>query len=114
MCRLRRGTARGDSTDSPPASSLPDRSGIPEPPRARVAAHVRPTPPQRVRGAGRRVETYRYGGPPAVTYPPPGYPRPGAGDPRYYGAPDSVLRPPGEVDASRRQAIAGLPPEEQP
>src|SRR6266705_1041678 len=31
-----------------------------------------------------------------------------------YGPPDGVLRPPVEIDPAQRQAIAALPPEEQP
>jgi lipoprotein-anchoring transpeptidase ErfK/SrfK len=38
---------------------------------------------------------------------------PAAADPRY-AAPDGVPRPPIEIDPTQRQAIAALPPEEQP
>ena len=58
-----------------------------------------------------------YGPAPSAGYPPgPGPAQAGsapATDPRY-GPPDAMLRPPGEIDPVRRQAIAALPPEEQP
>ncbi|TMJ53738.1 MAG: L,D-transpeptidase [Alphaproteobacteria bacterium] len=54
---------------------------------------------------------------PSAAYPPGPAPAPSgppaAGDARY-GAPDGVLRPPVEIDPAQRQAIAALPPEEQP
>jgi lipoprotein-anchoring transpeptidase ErfK/SrfK len=67
----------------------------------------------------------RYGAAPSAAYPPApsaAYPPgpapapsgpPATGDARY-GAPDGVLRPPVEIDPAQRQAIAALPPEEQP
>ena len=58
-----------------------------------------------------------YGAAPSAAYPPDPGPvpsgAPAPGDARY-GAPDGVLRPPVEIDPARRQAIAALPPEEQP
>src|ERR1051326_867181 len=52
-----------------------------------------------------------------AAYPPANGPAPyapsTAASPQY-GAPDDVPRPPIEIDPARRQAIAALPPEEQP
>ncbi len=67
-------------------------------------------------GPENRAPYSPYGAAPGAAYPQPG-PAPSgpaaAVDPRS-GAPDGVLRPPVEIDPARRQAIAALPPEEQP
>jgi lipoprotein-anchoring transpeptidase ErfK/SrfK len=46
--------------------------------------------------------------------PVPGAAYPRGPGPALVGPPDGVPRPPGEIDLLRRQAIAALPPEEQP
>ncbi len=102
----------GDASSGDASSSVagPYPVGPPQPTPTPYTGSVPATGPEN------RAPYSPYGAAPGAAYPQPG-PAPSgpaaAVDPRS-GAPDGVLRPPVEIDPARRQAIAALPPEEQP
>jgi len=111
-----------------PGSSVPADDELPPaeipgaaPPSVAGPYPVAPAQPSPYTGSipatGAPAAAAPYGPGPSAAYPQGPEPAPvgpaAASDPRY-AAPDAVPRPPVEIDPARRQAIAALPPEEQP